>query len=74
MAEDHPEWDLAGYSGVDSDYWDAEASEAGVATPAEEGTGSVDAGDAARGQEGLEVPAQTSAEEIVQIVDDEPAV
>ena len=73
VAEDHPEWDLAGYSGVDSDYWDVEASEAGVPTPAEEGAGSVDASDAARGQEGPDVPAQTGAEEIVQIVDDEPA-
>ena len=62
VAEDHPEWDLAGYSGVDSDYWDAEASEAGGETLIEEGVGSVDAGDAAQGQEGLETPAQTGAE------------
>ena len=25
VVEDHPKWDLAGYSRVDSDYWDAEA-------------------------------------------------
>ena len=53
MAEDHPDWDLAGYSGVDSDYWEAKALEAGGATPVEEGVGLADAGDAARDTTGL---------------------
>ena len=78
MAKDHPEWDLTGCSGVDSDYWEAEVSAAGGATPVEEGVGSVDADDAARetprvgGQETLETQAGGGTEQIVQIVDDEP--
>ena len=75
MAEDHPDWDLAGYFGVNFDYWEAEASEACGATPVEEGVGSVDAGDAARDTTGLgdqETSAGGGAEQIVQIADDEP--
>ena len=75
MAEDHLDWDLAGYSRVDSDYWEAEASEAGRATLVEEGVGSAEAGDVARDatrlgeQETQETPAG-DAEQIVQIMDD----
>ena len=47
VAEDHPEWDLAGYSGVDSDYLEAEVSVTRGATPIEEGGGSGEADDAA---------------------------
>ena len=72
VAEDHPEWDLAGYSGVDSDYWEAEVSVAGGSTPVEEGVGSVDADDAARQTPTLETQAGGGIEQIVQIVDDEP--
>ena len=74
VAEDHLEWDLAGYSGIDSDYWEAEASEAGGDTPVEEGVGSVDAGEAARDATGLgeqETPAGDT-EQVVQIVDNVP--
>ena len=76
VAEDHPEWDLTGYSRVNSDYWEAEASVEGGVTPIEDGAGSMEAGDAAReaagvgGQETLETQASVGAE---QIVDDEPA-
>ena len=79
VAEDHPEWDLAGYSGVDSDYWEAEASAEGEGTLVETGEGSTEAGDAAqetagvRGHETLETQAGVGTEQIVQIVDDEPA-
>ena len=51
----------------------------GGATPIEEGAGSVDAGDAARetagveDQETLETQTGGGTEQIVQIVDDEPA-
>ena len=74
---DHPEWDLAGYSGVDSDYWEAEALAEGGATPIEEGAESVEASDAARetavvgGQETLEPQAGVGTEQVVQIEDDE---
>ena len=76
MAEDHPDWDLVGYSRVDFDYWEAEASEAGGATLVEEGVGSADAGDTdwdtmgLGDQETQETPAG-DAEQIVQIMDDE---
>ena len=78
MAEDHPEWDLTDYSRVDSDYWGAEASAKGGATPIEGGAGSMEAGDAAReiavvgGQETLETQAGVGTEQVVQIEDDEP--
>ena len=78
VAEDHLEWDLADYSGVDSNYWEAKASVEGGVTPIEEGAGSVDAGDAGRetarvgGQETLETQAGGGTEQVVQIVDDEP--
>ena len=78
VAEDYPDWDLASYSEVDSNYWEAEASEADGATPVEEGVGSMDAGDVARDTTGLgdqetqETPAGGGAEQIVHIVDSEP--
>ena len=77
VAEDHSEWDLVGYSGVDSDYREAEASAEGGVTPIEEGTGSVEAGDVARetavvgGQETLATQAGVGSKQVVQIEDDE---
>ena len=80
VTEDHPEWDLVDYSGVDSDYWEAEGSAEGEGTLVETGEGLMEAGDAAqetvgvRGQETLETQAGVGIEQIVQIVDDEPVI
>ena len=72
----HPEWDLFAFSGVNSDYWDAE-----VSVGAEDSLGEVDAKSAAgenHTTEGGEVGAHTAektqatgeTEETVLIVDD----
>ena len=77
VAEDHPEWDLSAYSGVDSDYWEAEAE--GGGTPVEAGTGSAEVRDATReteevgGQEAWKTQVISNSEKDVLIVDNEPA-
>ena len=68
VAAKHPEWDLSAYSGVYSDYWEAEVSVDGGGTPVEAGAASVEVRDAAReteevgGQETLETQAGSGAE------------
>ena len=79
MAADYSEWDPSAYSGVDSDYWEAKASAEGGGTPVEAGAGLVEGHDAAReieevgGQEAEKTQVDGGTEEIVQILDDEPA-
>ena len=76
---DHLEWDLSTSSGVDSDYWEEEALAEGGGTLVEAKAGSTEGRDAAReteevgGQETLETQVGSVSEQIVQIVDDEPA-
>ena len=79
VAVDHPKWDISTYSRVDSDYWEAEGSAEGGGTLVDAGVGSVEARDAAReteevrGQESGDTQVGSGTEEIVQIMDNEPA-
>ena len=65
------------YSGVDSDYWEAEVSVEGADTPTEVGAGSTESGDPAKevrevgGQNAGETRAADTSGETVLIVDDE---
>ena len=77
VATDHPEWDLCVYSGVDSNYSEAEVSTKGVDTLIEVGAGSAEGGDPAKevGEVGGQNTGKTQATDVfretVLIVDDE---
>ena len=74
----HLEWDLSAYSGVDSGYWEAEASVEEGGTLVEADAGSAEGRDTAReteevgGQKALETQVGSGTEQIVQVMDDEP--
>ena len=61
----HPEWDLSAFSGVDSDYWDIEAS-------ADEGDHVAKVGTGAVGGTGGSQAASGTEEEDLVVVDDPP--
>ena len=63
MALAHPEWDLSSFSGVDSNYWDTEASVEGEDPIARVST------DTAGASGGVEVSSRTEKEYLVDVVD-----
>ena len=71
---------MSAYSGVDSDYWEAEVSAEGVAHPTEVSVRVAEGGDSARevgeawGQDTEETQDAGATGETALIVDDEPVV